>query len=80
MKLGLTTNTKKDTAMKILEKVGADKDVFDFMLFGSDVKKLKPNPEIYIAAAKKLNMHAKDILVFENSLPVPKPRTRQAWI
>jgi HAD superfamily hydrolase (TIGR01509 family) len=66
LKLGLTTNTDKETAQKVLKKLGIS-ETFDIYVFGDEVSKLKPNPEIYNQAAKRLNISPKDILVFEDS-------------
>jgi HAD superfamily hydrolase (TIGR01509 family) len=66
LKLGLTTNTQKDIAQKILAKIGVTKP-FDMYVFGEDVKKPKPDPEMYLKAAKMLGITPKECLVFEDS-------------
>lgn len=40
---------------------------FDAVVAGTDVKKAKPEPDIFILAAKKLNLDPKDCYVFEDS-------------
>ena len=40
----------------------------DCFLGGSDVSKLKPDPEIYLTAAKKLNVDASKCVVIEDSI------------
>jgi len=65
-KLGLVTNTDKDVGQKVLQELGVS-NVFDIALFGDDVKKKKPNPEIYKLACKKLGIKPHKILVFEDS-------------
>lgn len=40
---------------------------FDVVVTGDDVQKGKPAPDIFLAAAKKLNVPAADCLVFEDS-------------
>lgn len=67
LKTALTTNSPKDIAMQILEKIGADK-VFDFMVFGDEVKRLKPNPEMYKKTLKALKLKPKEAVVFEDSV------------
>jgi len=66
-KLGLVTNTDKEVGQRILQKLGVN-NVFDIALFGDDVKKKKPNPEIYKLVAKKLGIKHHKILVFEDSV------------
>lgn len=66
LKLGLTTNTDKQTAQFILDHLGI-KETFDYMLFGDDISKPKPNPEIYLKALKMANVSNKEALVFEDS-------------
>jgi beta-phosphoglucomutase len=65
-KLGLTTNTDKETARQVLDKIGI-KTTFDIYVFGNDVKKAKPDPEMYLKAANELHLSPKEILVFEDS-------------
>lgn len=47
--------------LKLLEK-------FDAIVDGNDVSKAKPNPQVFLIAAKKLNVTPKHCLVFEDSL------------
>lgn len=67
LKVALTTNTTKDEAMKILKIIGADK-AFDFMIFGDEVKRKKPNPEMYKKTLKNLKLRPKEAVVFEDSV------------
>lgn len=49
-----------------MEKTGlADK--FDAVSCGLDTTKSKPNPEVFLIAAKKLGMDPKDCIVIEDS-------------
>ncbi|MBD3366042.1 HAD-IA family hydrolase [candidate division WWE3 bacterium] len=66
MKLAMVTNTDKEVAEAILKYLGLS-NAFDLKVFGDDVKKKKPNPEIYKLAIKQLNLSPKDVLVFEDS-------------
>ena len=67
MKVGLTTNSEKDIAEVILQKLDLS-EVFDFMICGDGVKKKKPNPEMYKRALKALGSKASQTIVFEDSL------------
>ena len=50
----------------ILEKIGIA-DYFDAVACGLDVTKSKPDPEVFLVAAKKLNIHPSQCLVVEDS-------------
>lgn len=66
-KLAMVTNTVKEVGeqvMRMLELQG----VFDVEIYGDEIKNPKPHPEIYKLAAKKLEMKARNILVFEDSV------------
>ena len=54
-------------ARSILSKVKL-LDKFDSIVDGNDVKKAKPNPEVFTRAASELNIPAQDCIVFEDSL------------
>ncbi|HET7360723.1 MAG TPA: beta-phosphoglucomutase [Salinimicrobium sp.] len=43
-------------------------DRFTAIVDGNDVTKAKPNPEVFLIAAEKLNVNPKDCIVFEDSL------------
>ncbi|OGC70329.1 hypothetical protein A2415_05125 [candidate division WWE3 bacterium RIFOXYC1_FULL_39_7] len=66
-KLALATNTDESVAKIIVEKLGLDK-VFDFIIYGNQVKRRKPDPEMYLTAAKQLGLSPKEVLVFEDSI------------
>lgn len=51
----------------VLSAIGAKK-YFNIIVDDTDVKKGKPDPEIYLATAKKLHMNPADCIVFEDSL------------
>ena len=44
------------------------RDYFEFVLDASDIKKGKPNPEIYLKSISKLGMEPGQCIVFEDSL------------
>jgi len=54
-------------ARMILQKVNI-LDKFESIVDGNDVSKAKPNPEVFLSAAKNLNCNAKDCIVFEDSV------------
>lgn len=67
-KTALVTNTERGNAQVVMEKLEIN-GIFDFELFGDEVKKLKPSPEIYRKIIKKLGLKPAEILVFEDSIP-----------
>lgn len=52
----------------VFEKTGL-RDYFDVLIDASEVTKGKPDPEIYLKAAEKLDCLPKRCLVFEDSMP-----------
>lgn len=54
-------------ARTILAKVDL-LDKFNEIVDGNDVTEAKPDPEVFLIAAKKLNMRAEDCIVFEDSV------------
>ncbi len=68
LKLALVSNSIKRVVLGVFESMGVDLVLFDLVITGDEVKKRKPNPEIYNTAAKKLGVHKKDVLVFEDSV------------
>ncbi len=68
LKLALVTNSLKKTANVILEKMEIQK-YFDVILCQEDVTKVKPNPQIYLKALKKLNLESWECLAVEDSIP-----------
>ncbi len=65
LKLALITSSLRDTASVLLEKMDIKK-CFDITIFGDDVMKGKPDPEIFLTAAKKLGVKPDKCLVFED--------------
>jgi beta-phosphoglucomutase len=51
----------------ILEKVGL-LNRFAAIVDGNDVSKAKPNPEVFLKAAEKLNMNPENCVVFEDAI------------
>jgi beta-phosphoglucomutase-like phosphatase (HAD superfamily) len=66
-KTAVVTNSSKKVLEKILDKIEA-KNTFDIELSLDDVKKPKPDPEIYIKALQKLNAKPEQAVAFEDSI------------
>jgi beta-phosphoglucomutase len=58
-------SSSKNTPM-ILGKVGL-KDYFDAVADGNDIKNSKPDPEVFLLAARKVGIEAKECLVVEDA-------------
>ena len=54
-------------ARMILEKVNI-LDRFEILVDGNDVTKAKPDPEVFLIAAKHLHINPKDCIVFEDAV------------
>ncbi len=64
VKIALGSASKN--APLILDKTGLS-DKFDAISCGLDTTKSKPDPEVFLVAAKKLGMNPSDCIVFEDS-------------
>jgi beta-phosphoglucomutase len=58
-------SSSKNTPM-ILEKIGL-KNYFDEVADGNEIKNSKPDPEVFLLAAKKLNINTEECLVVEDA-------------
>lgn len=65
--LGVATSSNKDRASTILKKLGVS-EFFNAVITADDVKKHKPDPAIFLEAAKKLNITPNESVVIEDSL------------
>ncbi|SFC13792.1 HAD family hydrolase [Clostridium uliginosum] len=65
-KIALATSAKRDRLNKQL-KMGDIKKVFDAIVCGDDVINAKPDPEIFLKAAKKLSVNPENCIVIEDS-------------
>lgn len=69
-KIALATSSTKQGCNIVLGSKGLNiKDKFDFIISGDQIKKSKPNPEIYFKVRKHFNIKASKCLVFEDSFP-----------
>lgn len=66
-KLALSTNTDKAVAQQILAKLNISQ-TFDVYTFGDEVKRRKPNAEMYKLTAQKLGIPVQNLLAFEDSV------------
>ncbi|MBS5938579.1 HAD family phosphatase [Clostridium sp.] len=66
-KVALATSSDRERMNKQLEKANIRK-YFDEIVCKDEVEKTKPNPEIYLKVANKLNVNPKNCLVIEDSL------------
>ncbi|BCS82079.1 HAD family hydrolase [Anaerocellum diazotrophicum] len=65
IKLAVASSSKNTT--KILTKIGIY-NMFDTVVTGYDFKKGKPDPEIFLTAAERLNVNPKECAVFEDAI------------
>lgn len=65
--VGLATSTFKKRASAYIEHFGLS-EYFDFVTFGDEVERTKPDPEIYQTSLLKANIKAPEALAVEDSL------------
>jgi len=65
-KLALASNSVRITIDMMMEKADLDK-YLDFTLSNQDVKKSKPDPEIYLTAMKRLKLKPEECLIVEDN-------------
>ena len=68
LKIVLASNAPKHIVDAVLKKVEVS-ETFDLVITGNDVKSPKPDPEIYKLVMSKLGISAKELIVFEDSVP-----------
>jgi len=66
VKLAVATSTEETTALKKLTRSGLI-DFFDLIISGDQVTNSKPDPEIYLTAARKLEIKPENCIAFEDS-------------
>lgn len=68
-KTALATSAHRRRALSQFEKKGLDPaSLFDGAVYSEDVTVSKPNPEIFLKAAKEIGLQPKDCIVLEDSL------------
>jgi len=65
-KLGLVSSTPKENIDLVLSELNLE-GIFDCIVFGQEVSESKPGPQIYLLAARKLEVTPNDCLVIEDS-------------
>lgn len=66
IKIGLASGSSMDDIKKRLSTVGA-LELFDALASGNDVKKGKPEPDVFLLTAEKMGVKPEDCFVFEDS-------------
>lgn len=66
IKKAVATSSNREIAYKLLKDAGIY-DYYDYILCGDEVKKSKPNPEVFLRVAEKLNIPANQCMVLEDS-------------
>ena len=66
MKVALVTSSHRNKADMILSAIGLE-NFFDVIATADDVEKQKPDPGIYLLAAKKLGVSPSECIVFEDT-------------
>lgn len=64
--LALATSSAPDRAVKILSQHDL-LNFFDEMVFGTEVERGKPHPDIFLTACHRLGVVPKEVLIFEDS-------------
>lgn len=68
IRMGIATSNSRELVENIVA-VHRLEDFFTCIMTGCDVAKGKPSPDIYLAAAEKLNVRPEHCLVFEDIIP-----------
>ena len=66
IKKAVATSSNREVALNLLEKANV-LHYFDYVLCGDEVKKSKPDPEVFLNVAKKLDVDPKNCIVLEDS-------------
>ena len=66
IKKAVATSSNREIAYKLLKGAGIY-DYYDYILCGDEVKKSKPNPEVFLRVAEKLDIPANQCMVLEDS-------------
>ena len=65
-KIAVATSTSRMRALELLEEIGV-KEKVNFIICGDQVENSKPNPEIFLKAAKGLGVEPEKCIVIEDS-------------
>ena len=67
LKLAVATSADRMKLNGMLPEIGLPHQLFDAIVTGSDVARKKPNPDIFLAAAKLIGLPAEQCLVVEDA-------------
>ncbi len=67
MRTAVATSGPRENVALVLKGLGLER-FFDAVVTGGEVARSKPAPDVFLLAAKQLNLEAKHCLVFEDSL------------
>jgi HAD superfamily hydrolase (TIGR01509 family) len=67
-RLGLATGSGRERSRATLAKAGLDTVNFSVWITGDDIRKAKPDPEIYLRAASQLRLFPTQCVVIEDSV------------
>ncbi|MCE5221461.1 MAG: HAD family phosphatase [Clostridium sp.] len=65
-KIAVATSTRRERALQLLEEAKI-KGKVDYVICGDEVENSKPDPEIFLKAAKGLNVNSEKCIVIEDS-------------
>ena len=68
LKLALATSADEVKMLVNLREIGLPPETFDALVNGLDVEKRKPDPEIFLVAARKLGVPIRHCLVIEDAV------------
>ncbi|EOR27875.1 MULTISPECIES: HAD family phosphatase [Clostridium] len=66
IKRAVATSSNRELATKILKEANIY-DYYDYVLCGDEVTKSKPNPEVFLKVAEKLDVPSEECIVLEDS-------------
>lgn len=66
IKKAVATSSNREVALNLLENANI-LQYFNYVLCGDEVKKSKPDPEVFLNVAKKLDVNPRNCLVLEDS-------------
>lgn len=66
IKKAVATSSSRDVAYRLLKDANVF-DYYDYILCGDEVKKSKPDPEVFLTVAKKMGVKAGNCIVLEDS-------------
>jgi HAD superfamily hydrolase (TIGR01509 family) len=65
-RLAVCSNSIRDSLAMMIHQSGLD-EYFDFLVSNEDVKKPKPDPEIYLSAIARIGVPASEVLIVEDA-------------